>query len=303
MRKDRGHGTQRAIEQHLLGRVGDVVGAPNHVGNAHVDVVHHGGQLIGGQSATGAACTGGTQQNEVLDLVVAYFARAKDGIFELSGAACRRAETYGRALIGIGRLAVAATAATMRRDSVFSAAPSSAASPPAYFQARRYRERRGRSPGVFRRRCGSLQTLGLVEGPSFQSSPSQRRPSRMPCTSSGRLRSTSVSSTRRMKVPFTARAKSQLNTRCGRHRRAGSRWVTARIGRGRACRPAWRSRWNRLGRSYVMDSSDEIFETLILTDGMMKGEGGGVFRYGAPGKFTANSQPVGRLFLLWYPVR
>ena len=48
-------GAERAVEQHLLRRVGDVVGAANHVGDAHVDVVDDDAQLIGGQAEFSSA--------------------------------------------------------------------------------------------------------------------------------------------------------------------------------------------------------------------------------------------------------
>jgi len=49
-------------------------------------------------------------------------------------------------------------------------------------------------------------------GPSSQSIPNHRKPSRIPSTSSGRFRSTSLSSTRRIIVPPCRRAKNQLNS-------------------------------------------------------------------------------------------
>src|SRR3954468_24107352 len=49
-----------------------------------------------------------------------------------------------------------------------------------------------------------------MSGPSSQSSPSQRRPSTIPCTISEDDRSASVSSIRRTNTPPCRRAKSQL---------------------------------------------------------------------------------------------
>src|SRR5258708_10591158 len=69
VRKDRNLRSQRAIKQYLLGSVGDVVGAANHVGDAHVDVVDHHAHLLHGLAEVVVTFTG-ADQHEVLDFVV-----------------------------------------------------------------------------------------------------------------------------------------------------------------------------------------------------------------------------------------
>jgi hypothetical protein len=69
VREDRHGRAQRAIEQHLLGRVREMIGAADQVRDAHLDVVDHGAELIGGQAVLLPRARR-TQQNEIFDLVV-----------------------------------------------------------------------------------------------------------------------------------------------------------------------------------------------------------------------------------------
>src|SRR5258708_28860377 len=43
-RSDRGHRAERAINGQLLGRIGDMIVAAEHVGDLHVDVIHDHGR-------------------------------------------------------------------------------------------------------------------------------------------------------------------------------------------------------------------------------------------------------------------
>src|SRR5260370_19466003 len=96
---------QRAVEQNLFGRVGNVIGSANHVGDAHVHVVHDGAHLVHGLAEffilnghRGAVVLSGDRravvlssdrravnafagadQDEVFDFVVVKFSFAKNG--------------------------------------------------------------------------------------------------------------------------------------------------------------------------------------------------------------------------------
>src|ERR1700733_3183037 len=109
MREDGRLGFHGAIEQDLFGRVGDVVGAADHVGDAHVDVVDDDAHLVGGH-APFFAVFAGTEEDEVFDLFVVEFAVAEDGVAE-EGFSGGDAETDGGFYAGIRRFAVAARAA------------------------------------------------------------------------------------------------------------------------------------------------------------------------------------------------
>jgi hypothetical protein len=76
MREDGQFGSQRAIKQHLLGRVRQMVRAANHVGDTHIDVINHHAQLVGWH-APFFAVLARAQQHEILDFLVVKFAFAK----------------------------------------------------------------------------------------------------------------------------------------------------------------------------------------------------------------------------------
>ena len=100
----------RAIEQHLFRRVGEVVGAANDVGDAHVDVVDDDAQLVGGHAPLFGVFAG-AQEDEVFDFGVVEFAVAEDGVGEVR---FRRSGTRKRMAgftSGIRGFAVAAAAA------------------------------------------------------------------------------------------------------------------------------------------------------------------------------------------------
>ncbi len=94
--EDRRRRAQGAIEQHLLRRVREMIRAADDVRDAHVDVVHHGAELIRRQRRLGGlARLRRAQQNEILDLFVGDFARAEDGVVESRDLAQRHAEAHG----------------------------------------------------------------------------------------------------------------------------------------------------------------------------------------------------------------
>jgi hypothetical protein len=66
---------ERLIDHGLFGRVRKVIGASDDVGNAHVDVVNHNAQLVGGKPVR-------AQQNEILDFGVLELAGAEDGVLK-----------------------------------------------------------------------------------------------------------------------------------------------------------------------------------------------------------------------------
>src|SRR5580704_9648118 len=104
MREDRRLGFHGAIQQNLFRRVGNVVGAANDVGDAHLDVVDDDAHLVGGH-APFFAVFAGAKEDEVFDFGVVEFAVAEDGIGEV-GFAVGDAEADGRFYIGIRWLAV-----------------------------------------------------------------------------------------------------------------------------------------------------------------------------------------------------
>ncbi len=109
VRKNRRRSAQRAIQQRLLRRIGNVIGAANHVRNPHIDVVHDYAQLIH-RPAARLAFLGRSQQNEILNLLVGNFARTKNGVLEWSDRAQRNAKTDGRIFRAESHLSFAARA-------------------------------------------------------------------------------------------------------------------------------------------------------------------------------------------------
>ena len=67
--------SERMVQHHLFGRVGEMVGAAQDVRNAHVEIVDHHAEVIGGHAV-------GAQQNEVLELGIGKLDAAEDGILE-----------------------------------------------------------------------------------------------------------------------------------------------------------------------------------------------------------------------------
>src|SRR5689334_5541002 len=105
VRKERRFGAERAVEQNLLGRIGNVIGAANYVCDTHINVIDYGAQLIGGQGESSARASSGAEQHEIFDLVVLNFAGAEDDILKTGGRTERHAEADRRILIFSGRLA------------------------------------------------------------------------------------------------------------------------------------------------------------------------------------------------------
>src|ERR1700674_75631 len=88
-----------------------MVSSADDVGYLHFDVVHDSAQLIGGQGGGGLVCPRRTHEDEILDLVVANFARAKYGVVK-AGRSSQRHEEADRWIFGrIGGSTLAATAA------------------------------------------------------------------------------------------------------------------------------------------------------------------------------------------------
>ena len=73
--EDRHGGSKCMILQDLLGRIRDVVGSPDDVGEAHVDVVSDDAEVIGGNAV-------GAKEDEVLDFGIGEFDSAKNGVVE-----------------------------------------------------------------------------------------------------------------------------------------------------------------------------------------------------------------------------
>ena len=101
---------ERPDHHHLLGRVGDVVLAAQHVGDAHVHVVHGGGEVVGRRAV-------GAHDDEVLDRAVVEGHRAADVV--LDDRLARRRSTAKRQA---GRRPSASSAAISARVAVAAAA-------------------------------------------------------------------------------------------------------------------------------------------------------------------------------------
>src|SRR5439155_5144639 len=89
MRKNRHRLAQRLVKHHLLGGIGDVVGAANDVADPHVDVIGHHAQVIG----RGAV---GTQQHDIFDFIIRELHPSQHCIIEIC-ASCFR---HGKADCG-----------------------------------------------------------------------------------------------------------------------------------------------------------------------------------------------------------
>ena len=75
MRERRNRPAERLIQQHVLGRVRDVIVAAHHVRDLHVDVVDDDRQVIGGLAVR-------PQDHEVFDVRIVECDRAVDEIVE-----------------------------------------------------------------------------------------------------------------------------------------------------------------------------------------------------------------------------
>ena len=85
---------ERLINQNLLGGVGEVVGAANDVGDAHVEVVGHHAQVVGGLAVA-------AQQDKVFDLLVGHFHPARHQVVEGGAAFLRHNEAQRVALAAL----------------------------------------------------------------------------------------------------------------------------------------------------------------------------------------------------------
>ena len=110
VRKQRRLRPKRAVQQDLFRRVGKVVGAANHVRDAHLDVVHHGAELIRRQPGSLIAARG-AQQDKVLDLFVCELSPPKNRVLKFGSPAERYLEADRGLCVLRGWLAVAASAA------------------------------------------------------------------------------------------------------------------------------------------------------------------------------------------------
>ncbi len=88
MREARGGRPERLVDQQLLGRVRDVIVAADHVGDAHVHVVGHHAQVIGGLAVR-------AEQHEVFELRGVEADLAVHGVGERDGALVGHAEADG----------------------------------------------------------------------------------------------------------------------------------------------------------------------------------------------------------------
>jgi len=77
-----------SIKEDLFRRVGEVVVPPEDVGDLHVMVVHHTGEIIGGHP-------GGLHDDEIVQLVVVELHVPLDVVMELNSPAERRFKTDG----------------------------------------------------------------------------------------------------------------------------------------------------------------------------------------------------------------
>ena len=85
----RQRGAQRLVEQDLLGRIGNMIGAADDVGDAHVHIVGDHAQVIGGAAV-------GAQQHEVFQLSVGELHAAEDGVVESGAAGFGDGKAHGR---------------------------------------------------------------------------------------------------------------------------------------------------------------------------------------------------------------
>ena len=211
---------ERLVQQHLLRRVRDVIVAADHVGDRHVDVVDDDREVVG-RVAVGAqdrrslrCCAWSnsigpcTRSAKVVSPSRHAEADRRAARRAASSAAIssgdERADTRGRTSTPRPR---ASRRRALRLQPLRRAVAVVGVAVRARARRRASRWRSSRSRLEVRARAGRRRP-----GPSSQSSPSQRRPSRMPVTISADERSTSVSSMRRTNVPPCRRAYSQLNS-------------------------------------------------------------------------------------------
>ena len=198
------------------GRVGEVVVAADDVGDAHGGVVHHGGEVVGGRAV-------GALDDEVVELAgrkghVAVDGVAHDDVAAVLGHLDAQDVRLagGDPALRLGGVEVAA-AALVALEGVLARLRGLAVGGQLLGRAEA-RVRLALVPEALGGVAVHLGALGLLvgakspptSGPSSQSRPSQRMARRMIWVFSSVERSGSVSSMRRMKVPWLARANAQL---------------------------------------------------------------------------------------------
>ena len=187
VREPRGRGAERLVQQHLLGRVRNVIVAAHDVRDRHVDVVDHDREVVG-------RVTIGAQHDEVLDRGVL------SNTIGPRTRSLKRVSPSGTGSAPRGAAAPPRGGRSSRRRATREAGPIVVQSPacgarplPASPAARSGRavavvgvpafDRAVGHRAVARRaaRTGSTGACGPpTSGPSSQSRPSQRRPSRIP---------------------------------------------------------------------------------------------------------------------------
>ena len=185
-------GAERAIQQDLLRRVRDVIVAAHHVRDLHLHIVGHDGEVIGRMAVR-------SQDDEVFDVRAVELDRAVDEIVEARRAVpgTRKRTARGtRVALARGDL-VGASSAQQRavvapRRARCSAARASPSVPPACSSSSTrvpLATRRSRRRAIADRAARDWKYGACgppIFGPSSQSRPSQRSPSRMPSTISVR---------------------------------------------------------------------------------------------------------------------
>ena len=91
MGKHRQAGAQRLVEQNLLGRVRNMIGAADDVGDPHIHVVGDHAQVVGGTAI-------GAQQHEVFQFGVGELYSAENGVVEKRAARLGHGKADGRGL-------------------------------------------------------------------------------------------------------------------------------------------------------------------------------------------------------------
>ena len=216
MRELRRREAERLIQQDLPRRIRDVILAADHVRDLHQRIVDDDGEVVGG------AAVGADDHRIADDVGVERRPRRARGPVNVTSSVSGTSKADDRPLAGVdprARLFARdrgtcrdTSAAGRRRDRPGDrprACPASRSSSTrdASRSARWRRTRRGAAA-----RTGDRGRAAADVGPSSQSSPSQRRSSRMLASDSRVERSASVSSMRRMNVPSLPCASSQLKS-------------------------------------------------------------------------------------------
>src|ERR1700686_1230512 len=108
MRENWRFGFERAVKQNLFRSIGKMIGAANHMSDAHVDVINDDAKLVHGL-AKFFITLAGTQQHEVFDIVVGKFGVAEYHVVKSCFSADGDFEADCRLGSGRGRDAIAAT--------------------------------------------------------------------------------------------------------------------------------------------------------------------------------------------------